>query len=74
VSTLLRFTGVRRDGSAITGAFVPVDLESWVRHKFDVLGWRKLSVTRDGEEVAAICPGLDDGKRTWWSETSGGDQ
>ncbi len=61
------YRGTTEKGRGYLGQIRVDDLPSWVERLF-VHGWRRLTVTRDGREVAGITR-LDDGRRrTWWAE------
>jgi hypothetical protein len=52
-----------------TDAPAPPDLGEWVRRRWR-RGWKRLTVTRDGEPVAGIVSNLDHpfARPGWWSE------
>jgi hypothetical protein len=68
-----RWRGVSRDGRASVGgmAIDPAHLPAVVEDRFKT-GWRELTVTRDGIEVAGIWLNPSNlGRRDWWAEGDG---
>lgn len=60
------YRGEDHRGASVSG-IPPEDLAPWVARKFRQ-GWRFLSVTRDGREVAGIQRSRIRGRSQWWSE------
>jgi hypothetical protein len=63
--TAVRYKGVRRDATPMTGTIDLTDLASFTKTRYE-WGWRWLEATLDGRIVARI---EDDGVRRWWAET-----
>ena len=67
----IRYAGVRKDKTPVTGKATTADLPGWVEKHYR-MGWRRLSVTADGTThvVGWIGPRTEGGGRTWWAEQS----
>jgi len=61
---MIRYKGMRRDGSAVTGSLERGGLASFTRDRY-AWGWRWLEATLDGQVIASI--ERIDGARRWWA-------
>jgi hypothetical protein len=66
MATTVHYRGIRRDGVGVGGQLSD-PLANWVEARFKA-GWRKLTVTYNGEQVGGIAPHPDTGRRIWWAD------
>lgn len=65
---LQRWEAINSRGHSVGGVVGgQVSPEKFARVKFKA-GYRQLTMTRNGEVVAAIEQSVETGKRTWWGE------
>jgi hypothetical protein len=64
---LLRYRGLNREGTSVTGVAWHTSASAFIEGRFD-RRWQLLTVwTNDGREVGGIAP--RGGKQSWWAES-----
>lgn len=62
----IRYAGIRKDRTKVTGKTTVGDLAGFVRDRY-TRGWRRLTVTDPaGHLLGSIGPKVEGGGRVWW--------